>query len=328
MKLRPLLGFFAALTLTFAIGEAKAADKLRFAIQKTGTLGWELAVASAFGLDKEAGLEIEATELASTDAGKIAILGGSADIILSDWLWVARERAQGAKLVFYPYSTAIGAVLTKDLSIKSLADLRGKKLGVAGGAVDKSWLFLKAYALRNGVDLEKSATILYGAPPLIAEKAAQGELDAVLEFWNFAVDLETRGFRRVIELAEVEKALGAKGDAIVTGYVFDESFAAKHKDALLRFFAMTKKARELIASSDKAWEAAQTRIAAKNPAVLQIYRKRYVEGMSRRSVAEEEADAAILYKVLAEIGGPKLVGPAMTLDPGTFYKDGIKDKAR
>ena len=37
--------------------------------------------------------------------------GGSADLIVSDWLWVTRERGLGAALVFYPYSSALGAVM-------------------------------------------------------------------------------------------------------------------------------------------------------------------------------------------------------------------------
>jgi NitT/TauT family transport system substrate-binding protein len=199
-------------------------------------------------------------------------------------------------------------------------DLAGKKLGVAGGPLDKSWLMLKAYALKQGVDLEKSATVLYGAPPLIAEKALQGELDAALEFWNFAADLEGRGFARAIEIADVEKALGAKGDVVITGYVFDDAFAAKNMDALTRFFAMTAKAKNLIATDDKAWAAAAQRIGPKDAATLDIYRKRYIAGVPKRSVAAEEEDAAALYRVLAEIGGEKLVGPGKTLDPGTFYK--------
>jgi NitT/TauT family transport system substrate-binding protein len=298
------------------------AEKLRLALQKTGTTGWELAVVRAFGLDKDAGLDLEVTELASPEAGKIAIQGGSADIIVSDWLWVARERAEGAKLTLFPYSTGVGAVMTKDTAIKSVKDLAGKKLGVAGGPLDKSWLLLKAHALKQGVDLEKSATIVYGAPPLIAEKALQGEIDAALEFWNFAADLEGRGFARAIEIADVEKALGANGDVVITGYVFDDAFAAKNKDALARFFAMTAKAKALIASDDKAWAAAAQRIGPKDAATLDIYRKRYVAGVPKRSVAQEEADASALYRVLAEIGGEKLVGPGKTLDPGTFYKGG------
>jgi NitT/TauT family transport system substrate-binding protein len=298
-----LLAAVAGLLGASLVATPAAADKLRLALQKTGTAGWELAVVRAFGLDKAAGLELEATELASPEAGKIALQGGGADLVVSDWLWVARERAQGAKLTLYPYSTGVGAVMTKNAAIRKVADLAGKKLGVAGGPLDKSWLMLKAFALAQGVDLEKTATILYGAPPLIAEKAREGEIDAALEFWNFAADLEAQGFARAIEIADVEKALGARGDAVVTGYVFDESFAAKNADALDRFFAMTAKAKALIARDDKAWAAAAQRIGPKDAATLAVYRQRYVAGIPTRSVAEEEADAATLYRVLAQIGG-------------------------
>jgi NitT/TauT family transport system substrate-binding protein len=313
---------FALLAALFLFSGPVAAEKLRLALQKTGTTGWEMAVVKAYGLDKEAGLELQVTELASPEAGKIALQGGSADIIVSDWLWVARERAQGSKLTLHPYSTGVGAVMSRDPAIRGVKDLVGKKLGVAGGPLDKSWLMLKAFALKQGVDLEASATVLYGAPPLIAEKAIQGEIDAALEFWNFAADLEGKGFARAIEIVDVEKALGAKGDLVITGYVFDEAFAARNREALARFFAMTSKAKALIATDDKAWAAAAARIGDKDAGTLALYRKRYVAGIPRRDLGQEEADAATLYGLLAEIGGEKLVGPAKTLDRGVFYKGG------
>src|SRR6266436_880008 len=84
------------------VSSATAADRIRLAVQKTGTLAWELDVIKAHGLDRQLDLRIEAIELATTEAGKIALKGGSADVMLSDWLWVARERALGDGLVFYP----------------------------------------------------------------------------------------------------------------------------------------------------------------------------------------------------------------------------------
>jgi NitT/TauT family transport system substrate-binding protein len=318
MRIR--LAFLLA-ALTFA-APVRAADRIRLAVQATGTTAWELAVVSAFALDKEAGLKLETTELASTEAGRIALVSGGADIIVSDWLFVARERAGGGRLALYPASTAIGAVMTRDASVRSVADLAGKKLGVAGGALDKSWLLLKAYALRQGVDLEKSATIVYGAPPLLAAKAEQGELDAVLEFWNFTLDLEAKGFRPVLPLRDVESALGARGAPVVTGYVFDESFAASHEQALSRFFAMMKKAKTLIATRDDAWRVAAARIGVKEEAALALYRTRYIEGQPSDSPERQEADAALLFATLAKIGGDKLVGPAKALDPKTFYREG------
>src|SRR5438128_5931856 len=142
--------FFVRLLLativSVSLGTCCSAEVLRVAVQKTGTFAWELAVIRAHGLDKQANLAIEVLELASPEAGKIALRSGTADIILSDWLWVSRERSLGAKLTFYPYSSALGAVMVPAASsIQTLADLRGRKLAVAGGPIDKSWLLLLAW---------------------------------------------------------------------------------------------------------------------------------------------------------------------------------------
>ena len=150
---------------------ARAADHIRVATLKTGTVAWELEIVRSYGLDVQADLTIDTVELASTEAVKIALKGGAADVIVSDWLWVARERALGDNLMFHPYSTALGAVMVAaDAPIRSVGDLKGKKLGVAGGPLDKSWLLLRASALRSGIDLKSEASIVYGAPPLLGAK--------------------------------------------------------------------------------------------------------------------------------------------------------------
>src|SRR6478609_11135964 len=114
MKL--LIRMLFATIVSISLGTCCSAEILRVAVQKTGTFAWELAVIRAHGLDKQANLSIELLELASPEAGKIALRAGSADIIISDWLWVSRERSLGAKLMFYPYSSALGAVMVPDSS--------------------------------------------------------------------------------------------------------------------------------------------------------------------------------------------------------------------
>jgi NitT/TauT family transport system substrate-binding protein len=312
-------------TANLACG-AEPADRLRIAIQKTGTAAWEIEVIKAHGLDKAANLDIETTELASTDAGKIALEGGAADMVVEDWLWAARERALGDNLLFTPYSSALGAVMApKDSPVHAVADLAGRSIGVAGGPLDKSWLLLRAAALSGGHDLTKDARPSYGAPPLIAEKLAQGETDTALEFWNFSADLEGRGFRRAIEMADIQKALGASGPVAMTGYVFREAFAASHKDALRRYFAAITEARKILAQDPNAWGPIKARLRLKDDAALVVYRQRYLEGVPKRTVAEELADARILYNRLAEIGGPELVGKATELDTGLFYDPATSD---
>jgi len=298
----------------------RGAETIKVAVQKTGTFAWELAVIRAHGLDKQANLTIEVSELASPEAGKIALRSGTADIILSDWLWVSRERSLGAKLTFYPYSSALGAVMVPASSpLRSVADLKGRKLAVAGGPIDKSWLLLQARAKQDGVDLKSDSTIVYGAPPLLAAKMLDGEMDATINYWNFSAALEAKGFRRLAGIEELLPKLGAKDRIAMVGYVFDESWSSANRDRLSRFIAMTRAAKDILTTSDAEWETIAPLTGAADAATLHAYRDRYREGIPRRPVTDEEADARVLYRVLAEIGGRELVGPAPELQPGTFY---------
>ena len=310
-----------ATVVSVALGTCCSAEALRVAVQKTGTFAWELAVIRAHGLDKQANLSVEVLELASPEAGKIALRAGNADIVVTDWLWVSRERGLGAKLTFYPYSSALGAVMAPASSpIKTLADLKGRKLAVAGGPIDKSWLLLLAWLKKSGIDLKSDAEIAYGAPPLLAAKTLSGEMDATLNYWNFCAALEAKGFRRVAGVEDLLPKLGAKGRTAMIGYVFDEKWANANQNKIARFIGMTRAAKEILSTSDAEWEKIAPLTGAPDAATLRAYRDRYREGIPRRPVADEEADARILYRVLAEIGGRELVGSAPELDSGTFYR--------
>jgi NitT/TauT family transport system substrate-binding protein len=327
MIFQQILARTAALAFaTLLASSAMAADRIRLVAQKTGSLAWELDVIKAHGLDKKANLDIETLELASTEAGKIALQGGSADIIVSDWTWVARERALGNGLLYYPYLSTLGAVMAPARSrIRDIADLKGKKLAVAGGPIDKSWLLLRALGLRSGFDLKTEATIVYGAPPLLSQKALQGETDATLTFWNFCADLEAAGQKRVIPMDDVLHRLGASGPVALLGYVFDGAWAARNRSALDRFLAASGAAKDILAASDMEWQRLAPRIGVSDAGALAILRQRYSEGIPRRPVADEAADGHALYKILADIGGADLVGPGRELDPASFYRRAAGD---
>ncbi len=320
-SLRVRHGAALAVILVLLGGAARAADTVRLAIQKTGTVAWELSVIRAHHLDQQANLAIDALELASPEAGKIALRGGAADIIVSDWPFVSRERGLGARLVFYPYSSALGAVMVAQAApISDLAGLKGRKLAVAGGPLDKSWLLLQAALKQDGIDLPTQATILYGAPALLAEKTLRGEMDATLNYWNICAGLEARGMRRLASIEDLLPRLGAKGHTAMIGYVFDERWAAQHRDTVTRFLDITHKAKQILADSDSEWERIAPLVGTADKAALAVYRTRYREGIPHRPVAAEEEDARRIYRVLAALGGPALVGHAAELDPGTFYR--------
>jgi NitT/TauT family transport system substrate-binding protein len=209
--------------------------------------------------------------------------------------------------------------------IASLSDLKGKKLAIAGGPLDKSWLMLQAVARRDGLDLNKAARIVYGAPPLLSQKAMQRENDATLTFWNFCAELEGQGFKRAVEMEAIGKRLGAEGPVAMVGYAFDAGWAAKNRSAVARYLDIAAKAKDILAASEAEWQQLGPRIGVTDKAGLEIYRRRYSEGIPHRPIAEEEHDARALYRVLAELGGTELVGPARELAAGTFYDPGKTD---
>jgi NitT/TauT family transport system substrate-binding protein len=181
-------------------------------------------------------------------------------------------------------------------------------------------MLLQAWALKQGVDLKSKASIVYGAPALLAEKLAQGEIDAALEFWTFCARLEAKGFARVVDLIEVEKDLGAKNPVIVTGYVFTPAFAARQGPALARFFTMMAQAKKLISEDDAAFAKIAGMTGLPDAAGQAIVRRYYRAGVPTAPLAEEMADASALYKVLAKIGGSQLVGGESDLDMALFYR--------
>jgi NitT/TauT family transport system substrate-binding protein len=316
-KMRQL---FVALILVAASSPAFAADPLRIGVQRTGTFAWQLDVIRRHGLAETANLDLIDTEMAAPEAGKLALNAGAVDIAVVDWLWVARERALGMKLQFYPYSTAVGAIMTRnDSPIRSLADLKGRILSIAGGPLDKSWLIVQAAASRHGVDLTRGPTLQFGAPPLIYQKMLQGEAEASLNFWNFCAQLESRGYRRLYDVREAETELGLKEPLSLTGYVFLESFASTHKDTIERFLSVVRRANDILLNSDSEWDALRPLMRAEDEPAFLALRERTRQGLPRRSVAAEEADARALFKALADIAGSGLVGPAKELDPGLYY---------
>jgi NitT/TauT family transport system substrate-binding protein len=105
----------------------------------------------------------------------------------------------------------------------------------------------------------------------------------------------------------------------MTGYVFSEAFAASHKDLLRRYFTAAAQARKILAEDPSAWAPIKARLRLKDDAALAVYRQRYLEGVPKRTIAEQAADARVLYRRLAEVGGEALVGKAKELDAGLFY---------
>ncbi len=301
---------------------AADATPVKVGVLKFGTVNWELKSMKHSGFDKANGIDVEIVPYAGGDATKIALQGGAVDVIVSDWLWVSRQRASGQKLTFVPYSSSVGAIMVAaDSDIASLADLKGKKIGVAGGPLDKSWLLLQGMASQvHHFDLAAENDIAFGAPPLLAEKTKQGELDAMLNYWHYCARLEAEGFKRLVSAEDAANKLGASGPVSAIGYVFSDAWAAANPEAARGFVQASRDTKKLMADSDAEWDRLADSGAIKDRgAALITLRDRFREGIPARPVNDEIVDASNLYGVLAELGGPKLVGDSATMVEGTYW---------
>ena len=301
---------------------AQAADlgTIRIGVLQFGTVSWELDVIKQHELDAKEGFTLEVTGFASNDAADIALMGEAVDGIVEDWLWVSRQRADGVPLTFIPYSSSVGALMVPtDGSIDSLADLEGKRLGIAGGPLDKSWLLIQALAKEQGVDLAEVSELVYGAPPLLAEKFKSGELDAVINYWHYAARLEAEGHRRLLDVTQAQEGLGVPADTPQLGYVFREEWADEHPDLVQAFARASRAAKAVMDESDEEWERLRALTRAEDDATLDALKRRYREGIVHSWGDRERQAAGQLYGVLAELGGEELVGSSPVLVDGTFW---------
>lgn len=312
-----------ALTLlvTFAAGRgvARADSTLRIAVLKFGTVSWVMDVIEHHELDETFGIDIDEVQLASNQATLVALQAGRVDCVVTDWLWVSRQRAAGADWTFFPFSTALGAlVAARGAPIHQLTDLRNRRLGVAGSPIDKSWIILQALAQEQHLDLARDAQLSFGAPPLLNQELLAGRLDAVLTYWNFAAPLESAGLPAVLSMSDALRQLGFKTVIPLVGYVVSERWAREHPQAVAGLVRATQQADSILATSDAEWNWLAPKTGARDPAELKALRDAFRAGIPAHWGKAERREAQALYAVFAKVGGQGLVGPGMTLQPGTF----------
>lgn len=316
------------LVLAMMLGAVPAAASeplaVRVGVLKFGTVNWELDVLRRHELDRAHGVAVKPLELAGKDGTAVALQGGAVDVILTDWLWVARRRALGGDYTFAPHSHATGGLIVRaDAGIKSLADLKGRKLGVAGGPVDKSWLMLRAYAKKTtGLDLQRDAEPVFAAPPLLTETLKAGGIPAAINFWQYNARLPAESYVELVRMEDMLPVLGLAADTPLLGWVFSEHWAAANPAALRGFLAAAKEARTTLAGSAEEWREIAPLTGAEDAAMLERLRQAYRRGAAGAPAADLAASAQRLLDLLIQFGGIDEAPPDGRVPPGTFFASG------
>lgn len=319
-----LLGGAAAVCGLLPAHRARAADGVvRLTSIKFGTINWLVDTIRNEGLDKKHGIDLQVVEVANTHAAPIALLSGQADIIVSDWTWALRQRAKGQDFKFSSYSSALGSLMVpKDSAIKTIDDLAGKKIGVAGTGIDKSWVLLRAYSrkvLGKDKDIAKTSETVFGAAPLIAEEFRSGRLDACLNFWTYAARLEGDGARQVLSMSDIIKAMEIEPVPALVGFIWSDKAANAGKVPVDAFLAAANDANAVLAQSDAAWDKLKPLVKPQSDREFESIKAHFRSGIVKPWGAAETSAAEKLTNLLIELGEEDLVGDGTHFDPNLFY---------
>lgn len=309
----------AVAAITLATATFADTPTLRASVLKFGTVNWELDVIKHNGFDTANGFDLQVEGVAGSAAAQVAFQGGETDVIVSDWLWVARQRAAGNDFVFIPYSRAVGGMLVPESSeVTSLQDLAGGKIGIAGGPLDKSWLILQAYAQKNyGMDLKGDTEQVFGAPPLIFKTATGGEVQGAINFWHWGAKMQAAGMRNILSVEDAALDLGLDPQTPLLGYVVKGDMLRDNPDLVAGLAAASRAAKDMLATDDAEWDRLRDRMNADNDAQFAALVAGFRAGIPAPGPVDEAA-ADKMLTLMYELGGEELLGTADSLPEGLF----------
>ncbi len=293
---------------------------VRVAVLQSGTVNWEMDVIRHHGLDKKHHFSLQVTPVASKNASAVALQSGAVDLIYSDWVWVNRQRFNQRMFGFSPVSAATGGIYAQpDSPVTSLNDINHVRLGVAGGSVDKSWLLLQAYSKQKlGRDFTDIVEPVFAAPPLLNQLMYDARLPLSLNFWHYCARLRARGFKPILSVDEMIRGLGVDYQTPLLGWVFTEALL-QQPELLGNFLNASREAREILLASDAEWQRIRALTRAENDEIFAALKADYRAGVQRQFGINELDALEKLYAILAQEGGEKLTGGALTLDRSFFW---------
>ena len=303
MRTFTAFSFALALGAIGLSGEAHSADPvLRFAVITSG------------------GQSEEIIDFAAPGQQYTMIRSDAADIAGGNFIDLMRQRKAGVGIQavhgFMGYNNLF--VTKADSSIKTFEDLKGKKVGNFGTTF-LDWLIVRVAGKKGyNIDLEKDATLVQGAPPLLGQFLTKGEVDAIFQFSTLTLAPVSRNEQRVVSyLPDLMKKAGLGADPFYLTWMLSEKWSKANPEAVGRLSAMLNEAYQLLKTDDSLWPTLAERIRITDPALIVAYRehaRKYSNPAYRADLLKPTQD---LVTDLVSIAGEQAVG-ITGIDPAAF----------
>jgi ABC-type nitrate/sulfonate/bicarbonate transport system substrate-binding protein len=305
-----LVFLIAAMLFSRTDGLAAEARKIRLGILQTGSQDFVHDVMERRNLLQKHNIPYERVQSLNPPALHIMIAEKSVDIGYGGLTAMARARAQGkgTLVIFGIFSPVNAVIVPKDSSIKTLADLKGKRVGNFGGPGSATTSMIMAIAKRwYGLDLQRDLELITAPGPALAGLLDRGDLAAALVGTTESLRFPLTGkYRVIMDLsAEWEKRAG-RAPAHVT-IATNEEFAKSHPDILKRYLTAYLEAVKYVRAHPEVWDDYAKRIRFTEPGAAAALRDnmgpRIVEKWDKEQIRAQQE----FLEAAREILGPKVL---------------------
>lgn len=216
-------------------------------------------VAQEKGLFEKANLEVELIPFQSGTAIIDALIAGRIDVnacSATTGYWFAEQNIPGRFKLFLAYGTpslenpSFAAIVKKDSPLKTLKDLKGKKLGMFPGATS---IALAKAVIRTQIDPDKAGVIFTELPPpTLIPALAAGRIDAFFAPEPFGMIAVFKGAGRPL-VKEVLGLLGIKNGFAGAAFGFSSKLVKKNPVLAKKIKAVFYEAADLIEKDKNAY---------------------------------------------------------------------------
>jgi NitT/TauT family transport system substrate-binding protein len=290
---------------------------LRAAFERSGSPSWVMHVIATRGLDLRHGFQLELVLGGDrgdrrAQATQNVLADGRADLIDTDWISIARSRRTETPLIaVFPYGKIMGGLVASTASgIDSLADLRGRRVGLIR-ACDKNWLVARAACRkRHGFDPHSEAQVVEAqSKTTLVRWLETGEVEVAALPWHLVPHTTFGGrFHQICDVLDLLPDLDAPSIP-TTFFAVRPAFAATRRELIAGFVAAYRDAVGLMRAYENIWREAAAQ-PGDDPAMLALLRA----GWLRRICDAWPEDAArhleLLFERLKSVGGEESLGVA------------------
>ena len=304
---------------------------MRARFEHNGSPRYLLYTIKRFGLDHDHGFHLD-VELASDDLEsgietiRDRLDGGETDLVDTDFISVARERAAGANVVaIHPYGRTVGGLVAPEgTDIEGLADLSRRRIGVTR-RLDKNWILTRAACREyHDFDPDETATpVEAGSKVELTRMIREGEVDAGLQFWQIVPEItETGPFEEVLPMSELVQRLSETDNKLpIAAFLTSESYLDDQRETVRAFTAAYRDAVDRLVEDDDLWvEISEKLMSYDDPAVMRAVRDGWRE-MVVRDWDQDSVDGMYrLFDHLKAVAGAEALGVA-EIPERTFETD-------